>query len=99
MKQKRKAQNRQAQRAFRIRQQEALDNAHIRMQALETELQSALTEKNHYERLFYDLTDKYEQLAVKYRQPATAGCDGAPDGAGVNKRRRENANAKISNFD
>ena len=69
------------------------------MQALETELESAVTEKNHYERLFHDLTDKYEQLAVKCKQSATAGCDDVRGGAGLNKRRRGNANEKIPDFD
>lgn len=74
-----------------------MTEAQIKMQELETELENAVLEKNHYEQLFYDLADEYEQLVVKYRQPATTDHDDFQDGAGLDKSPQRSANQKTPN--
>ncbi|KAI1615605.1 hypothetical protein EDD36DRAFT_463107 [Exophiala viscosa] len=57
---RRKAQNRAAQRAFRIRQQQALDDASKELKHLKEQLQQANALKDHFKRLFENLTSNHE---------------------------------------
>ncbi|OCT52448.1 hypothetical protein CLCR_10724 [Cladophialophora carrionii] len=63
---RRKAQNRAAQRAFRVRQQQALAQANLRMHALHEELDEAISSRNHFERLFRSLSQEHERLLEKF---------------------------------
>ncbi|KAL6243595.1 hypothetical protein RBB50_009588 [Rhinocladiella similis] len=54
--------NRVAQRAFRVRQQQALHAATARMHTLQDEVKEAHAMKDHYQRLFENLTVEYEKL-------------------------------------
>ncbi|KIW18121.1 hypothetical protein PV08_02409 [Exophiala spinifera] len=63
---RRKAQNRAAQRAFRFRQQQALHDATARLHALEAELKEVHGKKQHYQQLFESLTVEYEKLLDRF---------------------------------
>jgi len=66
--QRRKAQNRAAQRAFRIRQQQALSGANAKMRAMQEELKDAISMKEHFERLYENLTAEHERLLCKFEE-------------------------------
>jgi len=65
---RRKAQNRAAQRAFRGRQQQALAEANLRMRALQKEKDEAVGKKDHFERLFKSLSQEHERLLDKFHE-------------------------------
>lgn len=63
--QRRKAQNRAAQRAFRVRQQQALSEANSRMRSLQDDLKEAHAMRDHFQRLFENLGMEHERLLSK----------------------------------
>ncbi|KIW68467.1 hypothetical protein PV04_04409 [Phialophora macrospora] len=65
---RRKAQNRAAQRAFRVRQQQALAEANLKMRSLQEDLDEAIRRKNHFERLFRSLSQEHERLLEKFQE-------------------------------
>jgi len=60
--QRRKAQNRAAQRAFRIRQQQALEDITMEAKHLKDQLQQANALKDQFRRQFETLTREYARL-------------------------------------
>jgi len=62
---RRKAQNRAAQRAFRIRQQQALSEANSRMRSMQEDLKEAHAMREHFQRLFEKLSVEHERLLSK----------------------------------
>ena len=66
--QRRKAQNRAAQRAFRVRQQQALAEANVKMRTLQEELGDAVGKRDHFERLFKSLSKEHERLLEKFQE-------------------------------
>ncbi|OAP64583.1 hypothetical protein AYL99_00555 [Fonsecaea erecta] len=65
---RRKAQNRAAQRAFRVRQQQALEEAQARLRSLEEELEGVTGKKDHFERLYKSLRHEHEHLLRTFQQ-------------------------------
>ncbi|OQU96949.1 hypothetical protein CLAIMM_02955 [Cladophialophora immunda] len=65
---RRKAQNRAAQRAFRVRQQQALAEAQAKLRALQAELDGATGRKDHFERLYKSLSREHEQLLRTFQE-------------------------------
>src|SRR5882757_4618382 len=76
--QRRKAQNRAAQRAFRIRQRQAVTEVTAKMRAMQEELKEAISMKENFERLYENLTTEHERLLSKFEE-ASSGlnfCEG-----------------------
>ncbi|KIW92706.1 uncharacterized protein Z519_06553 [Cladophialophora bantiana CBS 173.52] len=65
---RRKAQNRAAQRAFRVRQQQALTDAHSKLRSLQEELEEATGKKDHFERLYKSLSREHERLLRTFQE-------------------------------
>ena len=59
---RRRAQNRQAQRKFRVRQQQALDEAVAKLTEIERQLRGAKTDKEKYKVLYEEWRGKYVRL-------------------------------------
>ncbi|OAG45321.1 hypothetical protein AYO21_00669 [Fonsecaea monophora] len=65
---RRKAQNRAAQRAFRVRQQQALAEAQAKLRTLQEELEGATGRKDHFEQLYKSLSREHERLLRTFQE-------------------------------
>ncbi|KIX99444.1 uncharacterized protein Z520_05020 [Fonsecaea multimorphosa CBS 102226] len=65
---RRKAQNRAAQRAFRVRQQQALEEAQAKLRSLKEELEGVSRRKDHFEQLYKSLRREHERLLKTFQE-------------------------------